>query len=180
MLRATGKRSSSRASPDLAELIAAADRVVTGAASGDLPEIRELDFERDGAPANAGALAVAPDLVRDLVERLARGLVGVEVGGKSVLGADRFADTIGDDTVMGMDTCLLPPSPLVSRRFRLAPLEEAGLELPVPHEIGSGFEPSAELGPIDRRRGGIIRAVVGLGKPIELLRRLEESSFTAA
>jgi hypothetical protein len=33
---------------------------------------------------------------------------------------------------------------------------------------------------IDRRRGGIIRAVVGLGKPIELSRRLEESSFTAA
>jgi hypothetical protein len=27
---------------------------------------------------------------------------------------------------------------------------------------------------------GIIRAVVGLGKPIELFRRLEESSFTAA
>ena len=47
-------------------------------------------------------------------------------------------------------------------------------------EIGSGFEASAELGPIDRRRGGIIRAVVGLGKPIELLRHLEESSFTAA
>ena len=59
-------------------------------------------------------------------------------------------------------------------------MEEAGFELPVPHEIGSGFEPSAELGPIDRRRGGIIRAVVGLGKPIELLRRLEELSFTAA
>jgi alkanesulfonate monooxygenase SsuD/methylene tetrahydromethanopterin reductase-like flavin-dependent oxidoreductase (luciferase family) len=34
----------------------------------------------------------------------------------------------------------------------------------------------ADLGPIDRRRGGIIRAVVGLSKPIELLRRLEESS----
>jgi hypothetical protein len=33
---------------------------------------------------------------------------------------------------------------------------------------------------IDRRRGGIIRAVVGLGKPIELSRCLEESSFTAA
>jgi hypothetical protein len=45
---------------------------------------------------------------------------------------------------------------------------------------GSGFKASAELEPIDRRRGGIIRAVVGLGKPIELLRRLEESSFTAA
>jgi hypothetical protein len=47
-------------------------------------------------------------------------------------------------------------------------------------EIGSGFEASTELEPIDRRRGGIIRAVVGLGKTIELLRRLEESSFTAA
>ena len=36
------------------------------------------------------------------------------------------------------------------------------------------FEAAAELGPIDQRRGGIIRAVVGLGKPIELLGRLEE------
>jgi hypothetical protein len=51
-----------------------------------------------------------------------------------------------------------------------------GFELPVPREIGSGFEASAELGLIDRRRGGIIRLVVGLGKSIELLRRLEESS----
>jgi hypothetical protein len=33
---------------------------------------------------------------------------------------------------------------------------------------------------IDRQRGGIIRVVVGLGKSIELLRPLEESSFTAA
>jgi hypothetical protein len=47
---------------------------------------------------------------------------------------------------------------------------------PVPREIGSGFEASAELGLIYRRRGGIIRVVVGLGKSIELLRRLEESS----
>ena len=58
--------------------------------------------------------------------------------------------------------------------------EGNGFELSVPREIGSGFEASAELGPIDRRRGAIIRAVVGLGKPIELLGRLEESSFTAA
>jgi hypothetical protein len=61
-----------------------------------------------------------------------------------------------------------------------SPLEGNGYEVPVPREIGSGFEASAELGLIDRRRGVIIRAVVGLGKPIELLRRLEESSFTAA
>jgi hypothetical protein len=58
-------------------------------------------------------------------------------------------------------------------------VEGNGFELPVPREIGSGFEASAELGPIDRRRGGIIRAVVRRGKPIELLRRLEESSFSA-
>jgi hypothetical protein len=47
-------------------------------------------------------------------------------------------------------------------------------ELPVPREISSGFETSAELRPIARRRGDIIRAVVGLGKPIELLRGPEE------
>ena len=45
-------------------------------------------------------------------------------------------------------------------------------------EISSGFEASAELRPIDRRRGGIIRVVVSLGKPIELLRRLEEPPLT--
>jgi hypothetical protein len=44
--------------------------------------------------------------------------------------------------------------------FRFAqdsPLEGNGFELPVPREISSGFEASAELRPIDRRRGGIIR-----------------------
>jgi hypothetical protein len=41
------------------------------------------------------------------------------------------------------------------------------------------FARPAELGPIDRRHGGIIRAVVRLGEPIELLRRLGELSFTA-
>src|SRR6516165_3897240 len=35
-------------------------------------------------------------------------------------------------------------------------------------QIGSGFEASVGLGPIDNRHGGITRAVVGLGKPIEL------------
>jgi hypothetical protein len=59
-----------------------------------------------------------------------------------------------------------------------SPLEGGGFELPVPREISSGFEASAELRPIDPRRGGIIRAVVSLGKPIELLRRLEEPPLT--
>ena len=43
----------------------------------------------------------------------------------------------------------------------------------------SGFEASVGLGPIDRRRGGIVRAVVGLGKPIGLFRRLKEPPLTA-
>jgi hypothetical protein len=46
-------------------------------------------------------------------------------------------------------------------------------------EISNGFEASAELRPIDRRRGRIIRAVVGLGKPIELSRPLKEPPLTA-
>jgi hypothetical protein len=45
--------------------------------------------------------------------------------------------------------------------------------------MGSGFEAWSELGPIDRRCGGIIRAVVGLGKPIELLRQIEELPLIA-
>jgi hypothetical protein len=52
------------------------------------------------------------------------------------------------------------------------PLEGNGFELPVPREISSGFEASAGLRRVDRRRGGIIRAVVGLDTPIELLGRL--------
>jgi hypothetical protein len=56
--------------------------------------------------------------------------------------------------------------------------EGSGFELPVPREISSGFEASAELGRSTLGAAGIIRAVVGLGKPIELLRRLEEPPLT--
>jgi hypothetical protein len=56
--------------------------------------------------------------------------------------------------------------------------EGSGFELPVPREISSGFEASAELRPIDPRRGGIIRAVIGLGKSIKRLRPLEEPPLT--
>jgi hypothetical protein len=41
-------------------------------------------------------------------------------------------------------------------------------------KISSGCEASVGLGPIGRRRGGIIQPVVGFGKPVELFRRLEE------
>jgi hypothetical protein len=75
---------------------------------------------------------------------------------------------------------LLHGSCLAAARFVPdSPLEGNGFELPVPNAINSGFEGSAELGSIDRRLGGIIRAVVGRGKPIELLRHLEEPSFFA-
>ena len=43
--------------------------------------------------------------------------------------------------------------------------------------MDSGFEATAQLGPIDLRRG-IIRATVGFGKRIEVLRRLEKPSLT--
>src|SRR5215469_6191574 len=39
-----------------------------------------------------------------------------------------------------------------TRRETDCPLEGNGFELPVPREISSGFEASAELRPIDRRR----------------------------
>jgi len=49
-----------------------------------------------------------------------------------------------------------------------SPLEENGFKLPVPREISSGFEASAELRPIDRRRGGIIRVFGRMSsQPIE-------------
>ena len=57
-------------------------------------------------------------------------------------------------------------------------LEENRFEISVPRQIGSGFEASVGLRPVDSRRGGITRAVVGLGKPIELFRRLKEPPLT--
>ena len=48
-----------------------------------------------------------------------------------------------------------------NRKFADSPLERDRFEIPVPRQIGSGFEASVELGLIDRRRGGIIRTVVG-------------------
>ena len=45
-------------------------------------------------------------------------------------------------------------------------LEGNGFEISVPRQEGCGFEASVGLGPIDSRRGGTTRAVVGHGKPI--------------
>jgi hypothetical protein len=64
------------------------------------------------------------------------------------------------------------------RFARASPLEGSGFELPVSARDQQRFRGSAELRPIDPRRGGIIRAVVGLGKSIELLRRLKEPPLT--
>src|SRR6516164_4435853 len=67
------------------------DRHLTGAAARDNPKVGELDLERDGAAASAGALAVTPHLIDDLAKRALRGFVGEEIGGEGVLGADGFA-----------------------------------------------------------------------------------------
>jgi hypothetical protein len=64
------------------------------------------------------------------------------------------------------------------RKFADSPLEGNGFEISVPRRIGSGFEASAGSGPINNRRGGITRAVVGLGKLIELFLRLKEPPVT--
>src|SRR5215472_8632720 len=82
---------------ELFELASRPDRDLTGAAARDDPKIGELDLERDGAAANAGALAVVPHFVDDLSKRVPRGFVGEEIGGECVLGADGFAYPIGAD-----------------------------------------------------------------------------------
>jgi hypothetical protein len=91
----TGKRGSSKRVAELFELAAGPDLRLPGAASHDLPEAGELDLERNGAPATAGSLAVLPDLVNDLPQRIARSFVGEEIGGKGVLGTDGFPYPIG-------------------------------------------------------------------------------------
>jgi hypothetical protein len=58
--------------------------------------------------------------------------------------------------------------PLGDRKFADSLGNE--FEISVPRQIGSGFEASVGLEPTDSRRGGITRAVVGLGKPIEALK----------
>src|SRR5437763_4348718 len=80
---------------ELFELTSRPDRHLTGAAARDDLKIGELDLERDGAAANAGALAVVPYLVDDLSKRVPRGFVGEEIGGERVLGGDGFAYRTG-------------------------------------------------------------------------------------
>jgi len=60
-----------------------------------------------------------------------------------------------------------------------SPVEGNGFEISVPRQIGSGFNASVGLRSIERRRRGIIRAVVGLGKPIELFRGAQGAPLTA-
>jgi hypothetical protein len=47
-------------------------------------------------------------------------------------------------------------------------LEGSGFELSVPRQIGNRFEAFSERGSIGCQRGGLIRAVVGLGKAVEM------------
>src|SRR5205814_6721816 len=73
---------------------------LTGAASRDLPEVGELDLQRDGAPPCAGALAMRPYLFDDVPQLIASRLIGDEICGKRVLGANRFSYPIGADAAI--------------------------------------------------------------------------------
>ena len=66
---------------ELFELASRPDRHLTGAAAGDNLKVGELDLDRHGAAANAGALAVVAYLVDDLSKRVPRDFVGEEIGG---------------------------------------------------------------------------------------------------
>ena len=63
------------------------NRYLTGSASRDLPEIGELDLQRDGAATSPGALAVAPDRVDDVPQLISSRLDGEEIDRKRILGA---------------------------------------------------------------------------------------------
>src|SRR4029077_13369707 len=84
-----GKKRFEQGVAELFELASRPDRDLTGAAARNDLKVGEFDLERDGAAANAGALAVAPHLVDDLSKRAPRGFVGEEVGGEGCLGARR-------------------------------------------------------------------------------------------
>ena len=82
---------------ELFEFASRRDLRLTSAASRNHPEIGELDLHCDCAAANSRSLAIRPYLVDALAKRIPRRLIGEEIGGKRVLGADCFADPIGPD-----------------------------------------------------------------------------------
>src|SRR5262249_52114569 len=92
-----GKERFEQGVAELFELALRPDRHLTGAAARDNLKVGKLDLERHGAAANAGALAVVPYLVDDLSQRIPRGLVGEEIGGKRVFCPDGFAYPVGAD-----------------------------------------------------------------------------------
>src|SRR5271167_3718376 len=60
----------------------------------DLLEIGVFDFQRHGPPMRSSALAAAPDLVQDRLQRIPRRIKGEQVGGKGVFRADRLPNLI--------------------------------------------------------------------------------------
>ena len=112
---------------ELFEFASGRDLHLTGAASRDLLEVRKFYFECNRPAARAGALTIYPDLVDDLAERVPRGFVGEEIGGKRVLGTDRFSYPIGADGPL-VDAARSPV--IVGARFTEMPLQKGqGLRL---------------------------------------------------
>src|SRR5437763_15292030 len=80
---------------ELFELASRPDRHLTGAAARDHLKVGELDLERDGAAANAGALAVVPYLVCPSVKIPKYQYVGFGFSLSARCGKRRIGDWIG-------------------------------------------------------------------------------------
>jgi hypothetical protein len=76
---------------ELFEFAPRPDLRLTGAAACNDLKVGELHLEGDSAAAHTGALAISPDFAGDFSKRIPRGFVGEKIGGKCVLGANRFA-----------------------------------------------------------------------------------------
>src|SRR5215472_1025864 len=92
-----GKERFEQGVAELFELASRPDRDLPGAAARDDLKVGELDLERDGAAANTRTRAIAPHLVDALSQRIPRGFVGEEIGGKRVFCPDGFAYPVGAD-----------------------------------------------------------------------------------
>src|SRR6516162_3913196 len=129
---------------ELFELASRPDRHLTGAAARDDLKVGELDLERDGAAASAGALAVVPYLVDNLSKRVPRGFVGEEICGERVLRADGFAYPVGADGPF-VDAARSPvivgahfPEMLLQELQSLALEIEPGFDAESRHLLGGG------------------------------------------
>src|SRR5262252_7825603 len=104
-----------------------------------LLEVRVFDFQRHGATAYSGALAMMPDGIDDWRERVPRRLECEEVNGKRVLGTDGLADAVGQNRSVvdaACDPIIIDPrftKVLLKERHGLRPQIETGFNPELVH-----------------------------------------------